>query len=207
MISNENRTLKVRFHTAGDYDASAIRRMIDPEYAATYDNAKKLFDATKYLGAGENIGLLGAKRLATTTGDVITAARSTEKAVSKAAIISSSFGSGGSSGDEKEDKSAGKDLLKSFDDIATNPKNLWGKSSDEVAGILGEGWTKGSYGSKKTGWKFTKGDKSVFYHPGGGRHSGSYYGFSSGKLGKNKIVGSDYVPLPGDKATIINVGK
>ena len=82
----------VRFYTVGDYDASAIRRMIDPEYAATYNNAKKLFDATKYLGAGENISLLGAKGLATTTGDVITAAGSTEKAVSKAVIISSSYG-------------------------------------------------------------------------------------------------------------------
>lgn len=36
-------------------------------------------------------------------------------------------------------------------------------------------------------------------------HEGSYYGFSSGKLGKNKIVGPDYKPLPGDKATIIEV--
>ena len=66
--------------------------MIDPEYAETYNNAKKLFDATKYLGAGENISLLGAKGLATITGDVITAAGSTEKAVSKTAIISSSYG-------------------------------------------------------------------------------------------------------------------
>ena len=46
------------------------------------------------LGAGENISLPGAKRLATTAGDVIMAAGSTEKAVSKAVIISSSFGSG-----------------------------------------------------------------------------------------------------------------
>lgn len=95
--------------------------------------------------------------------------------------------------------------LKSFGDIVTNPKALWGKSAGEVGNILGEGWTKGTYGSKGTGWKFTKGDQSVFYHPGGGRHGGSYYGFSSGKLGKNKIVGSDYVPLAGDKANIIKI--
>ena len=85
--------------------------MIDPEYAATYDNAKKLFDATKYLGAGGNIGLLGAKRLATTTGDVITAAGSTKKAVSKAAIISGSFGSGGSSGNDSVDAGGSEDKL------------------------------------------------------------------------------------------------
>ncbi|HEY9009211.1 MAG TPA: hypothetical protein VIM75_23910 [Ohtaekwangia sp.] len=96
--------------------------------------------------------------------------------------------------------------LKSFDDIVTNPKSLWGKSADEIESMLGEGWTKGAYGSKGTGWKFTKGDQSIFYHPGGGVHRGSYYGFSSGKLGKNKIVGLDYKPLPGDKATIISIG-
>jgi len=90
----------------------------------------------------------------------------------------------------------------SFDDIVANPKSLMGKSADEIGSILGEGWQKGAYGSKKTGWKFTKDDGSVFYHPGGGRHGGSYYGFSNGKLGKNKVVGSDYIPLKGDKATI-----
>lgn len=60
-----------------------------------------------------------------------------------------------------------------------NPKALWGKSADEVGSILGDGWTKGAYGSSKTGWKFTRSTdgQSIFYHPGGGRHGGSYYGF------------------------------
>lgn len=80
----------------------------------------------------------------------------------------------------------GNNALKSFDDIASNPKSLWGKSSDEVAEILGSGWTKGTYGSNGLGWKFTKGDQSVFYHAGGGIHAGSYYGFSSGSYGKIK---------------------
>ena len=71
--------------------------------------------------------------------------------------------------------------------------------------MLGDGWTRGTYGSKKTGWKFIKGDESVFYHPGGGRHGGSYYGYSNGKLGKNKIVGSAYIPLNGDKTGIIKM--
>jgi len=100
---------------------------------------------------------------------------------------------------------AGKTVIKGVDDIVTNPKVLWGKSADEIGSSLGEGWTKGAYGSKGTGWKFTNGDQSIFYHPGGGRHGGSYYGFSSGRLGKNKVVGKDYIPLPGDKATIIKM--
>lgn len=93
--------------------------------------------------------------------------------------------------------------LKSYDDIIMNPKALWGKSADDVGKILGEGWTRGTYGSAGTGWKFTNGDKSVFYHPGGGVHEGSYVGISSGQMGKVKVVGSDYKPLAGDKATII----
>ena len=52
--------------------------------------------------------------------------------------------------------------LKSYDDILNNPKALWGKSADEVGRALGDGWTKGTYGSAGTGWKFTNGDKSVF---------------------------------------------
>ena len=42
----------------------------------------------------------------------------------------------------------------------------------------------------------------TFYHSGG-RHDGAYYGFSTGATGKVKIVGEDYIPLPGDKATVI----
>jgi len=103
---------------------------------------------------------------------------------------------------------AAKGVVRSFDDVVANPKALWGKSADEVGSMLGEGWTKGAYGSSKTGWKFTRATdgQSIFYHPGGGRHGGSYYGFSSGTLGKTKIVGPDYIPLKGDKATIINIG-
>jgi RHS repeat-associated protein len=99
-------------------------------------------------------------------------------------------------------------VINSFVDIVANPKALWGKSADEVGSILGEGWTPGTYASSKTGWKFTNANdgQSVFYHPGGGRHGGSYYGFSSGTLGKTKIVGTDYIPLKGDKATIIKIG-
>ena len=95
--------------------------------------------------------------------------------------------------------------LNSFESIAGNPQALWGKSANEVQNILGEGWTKGTYGSNGQGWKFVKGDKSVFYNASSSAHGGSeYYGFSSGALGKNKIVNpKTYVPRSGDKATII----
>ena len=43
----------------------------------------------------------------------------------------------------------------------------------------------------------------VAYHPGGGRHVGSYYKLSSAKIGKMKIVGSDYIASPDDAAKII----
>jgi RHS repeat-associated protein len=96
-------------------------------------------------------------------------------------------------------------ILQSFDDIVANPKFLLGRTADEIGSILGDGWTKGAYGSSKTGWKFMgpNDGQSIFFHPGGGRHGGSYYGFSSGKLGKTKVVGAGYKPLTGDKATII----
>lgn len=94
-------------------------------------------------------------------------------------------------------------LLASFNDIIANARNLYGKSANEVAKILGEGWTRGNYGKTGTGWKFTKGDKIVFYHEGG-RHVGPYYGYSSAMTGRVKIVGPGYEPLPGDKAIIIS---
>ncbi len=96
-------------------------------------------------------------------------------------------------------------VFHSIDDIANDPLTLWGKTADEVGELLGSSWTKGKYGSKKTGWKFTKDDKSIFFHPGKGRHKGSYYGFSSTDVGKNKIVDSSYVPTDNDKANIIYI--
>ena len=91
----------------------------------------------------------------------------------------------------------------SVNDIVNDPQSLYGKSKADVANILGDGWTEGTYGSAGTGWKFTNGDQSIFYHPEGGIHSGSYYGYSSGATGRIKIVSPEYVPFSGDKATII----
>ena len=90
----------------------------------------------------------------------------------------------------------------SFDDILQNPERLYGSTQEEIANILGDGWTAGNYGITGEGWKFTSGDRMVFYHSGG-RHGGVYYGFSTSLTGKVKIVGENYIPLPGDKATVI----
>ena len=92
----------------------------------------------------------------------------------------------------------------SAQDILDNPVRLKGLSADEVSDILGAGWVKSTYGSNGLGWKFTKGDVSIFYHAGGGIHGGSYYGIASGATGKIKVVDpKTYVPTEDDKAEII----
>ncbi len=94
--------------------------------------------------------------------------------------------------------------LNSVDDIWSAPTRMVGYSENEMASVLGDGWTRGTYGSKGDGWKFMKDDVSVFYHPSGGKHGGAYYGISSGATGKIKVVDPNtYIPLSGDKATII----
>ena len=94
--------------------------------------------------------------------------------------------------------------LNSVDDIWSDPTRMVGYSENEMTSVLGDGWTRGAYGSKGDGWKFMKDDVSVFYHPSGGEHGGAYYGISSGATGKIKVVDPNtYIPLSGDKATII----
>lgn len=45
----------------------------------------------------------------------------------------------------------------------------------------------------------------IFYHPGEGIHVGSYYGFSSGKTGRVKVIKPEdnYVPTIDDGATLV----
>lgn len=45
----------------------------------------------------------------------------------------------------------------------------------------------------------------VFHHNVDGVHGGAYYGFSSGPTGAVKLVGKDYIPLPGDKAIVLQM--
>ena len=93
--------------------------------------------------------------------------------------------------------------INSVDDIFSDPTRLKGYTVDELQKVLGNDWTRGVYGSNG-GWKLMNGDISIFYHPGGGKHGGSYYGISSGATGKMKVVNPEtYIPLKGDKATII----
>ena len=92
----------------------------------------------------------------------------------------------------------------SVEDIIKDPTRLKGYTADELEKVLRSEWTRDVYGSAGGGWKFIKDDISIFYHPGGGRHGGSYYGISTAATGKVKVVNPDtYIPLPGDKATII----
>ena len=100
----------------------------------------------------------------------------------------------------------GESNVDAFDSYINNPTSIVGKSSSDVAAELGDGWTQGTYGTSGNGWKFNNGDKMVAYHPGGGRHVGSYYKLSSSTVGKIKVVGPDYVAFPGDRAIIIWYG-
>jgi RHS repeat-associated protein len=98
-------------------------------------------------------------------------------------------------------------LVKSFDDLANNPKAIWGKSADEVGKMLGDGWEKADLNSGD-GWKFVQknGDGFVSYTTGNSHHPGSeYYKINSGTYGKNKVVGPGYVPTKDDKSTIFTI--
>ena len=99
-------------------------------------------------------------------------------------------------------------MPRSFKHMIENPQTLYGLTQSETAKILGQGWTASSYGKSGTGWKFINDaspDLMVFYHNADGVHGGAYYGFSSGLTGTVKLVGNDYIPLTGDKATIIQM--
>lgn len=96
----------------------------------------------------------------------------------------------------------------SFDDILSHPTSLRGYTVDEIGQILGDGWSRDVYGSNGSGWKFIENahpDNMVFFHGGGGMHKGAYWGVKSGRTGTVKVVDTTYVPLNGDKATIIDV--
>ena len=72
-----------------------------------------------------------------------------------------------------------------------HPISLRNYTADEVADILGEGWIRGTYGSNGKGWKFIEEAhpyNMIFYHDGGGEHVGAYYGITSGKTGRIKVL-------------------
>lgn len=100
-------------------------------------------------------------------------------------------------------------MPQSYQHIIENPQTLYGSTQSEIAKILGDGWIADSYGNTGTGWKFINikhPDMMVFQHNADGVHGGAYYGFSSGMTGRVKLVGPDFIPLPDDPATIIDMG-
>ncbi len=97
-----------------------------------------------------------------------------------------------------------------------NPQAIWGKTGQEIA----DEFTEAGY--KATVQQSTRGSKlsvqvrvqghpkitNVQVHPGGGRHGGSYYKISTSTQGKIKVVDpATYIPTPGEKATIYNIGQ
>ena len=98
-------------------------------------------------------------------------------------------------------------VARSFADLAANPTAIWSKSADEVAQMLGDGWTKAPL-NEGTGWKFIQdaGDGMVSFSEGTARHGNvPYYKISSGETGIQKVAGADYVGAPDEKATIHHV--
>ena len=104
--------------------------------------------------------------------------------------------------------------------IATNftktPQAIWGRSTDDIAkDFKAAGYQvnvrQSSRGSGQAVIIEVKGhpeNSQIQYHPGGGRHGGSYYKVSTTTQGTMKVVDpSTYKPTQGEKATIINKTK
>ncbi|HGV3501795.1 TPA: hypothetical protein ACLLFU_001320 [Providencia stuartii] len=104
--------------------------------------------------------------------------------------------------------------------IATNftktPQAIWGRSTDDIAkDFKAAGYQvnvrQSSRGSGQAVIIEVKGHPEISqiqYHPGGGRHGGSYYKVSTTTQGTMKVVDpSTYKPTQGEKATIINKTK
>lgn len=89
-------------------------------------------------------------------------------------------------------------------ELIEDPYKLVGKTRIEVKDLLGKGWAENTYGSAGKGWKFTKGDIGISFHPGDGRHKGSYYIFSTAE-GRKKIVYDGYFPSEDDTAEILYI--
>lgn len=93
--------------------------------------------------------------------------------------------------------------------MLNHPTSLRGYSADEIGDILGDGWTRNTYGSNGSGWKYIENahpDNMVFYHGGGGQHQGAYYGVAYGGKNGGRVKIADintYLPKKNDRATII----
>jgi hypothetical protein len=107
--------------------------------------------------------------------------------------------------------SGGGSALFRLDTFLSQPEKIHGKSVSDIATMLRENGIsftiRNTTGSVKTGTVFDiKGHdiQQMRWHPGGGRHGGSYWTISTSSKGKIKVVDKDtYIPTPGEKATII----
>jgi hypothetical protein len=92
------------------------------------------------------------------------------------------------------------------------PKAIWGKAPDQIAGVFRkagcdvvvEQSKKGSKLSMQIRVKGHKDIQNIQVHPGGGRHGGAYYKISSSSKGVIKVVDkATYVATKGERATLI----
>ena len=69
--------------------------------------------------------------------------------------------------------------------------------------LLGEGWTRGTYGSNHDGWLFSdKYGNRLAYHRPGGIHKSGYYIYKKANVqGRIKLIGLGYNPM-GEKKII-----
>lgn len=101
-------------------------------------------------------------------------------------------------------------------DFTKSPQAIWGRSADEIVkDFQAAGYevnvrqsTRGSGQAVIIEVKGHPEISQIQYHPGGGRHEGSYYKVSTTTQGTMKVVDpSSYKPTPGEKATIISKPK
>ncbi|MBK0000013.1 hemagglutinin repeat-containing protein [Erwinia sp. S38] len=101
-------------------------------------------------------------------------------------------------------------------DFTKTPQSIWGRSTDDIVkDFQAAGYqvnvrnsTRGSGQAVIIEVKGHPQISQILYHPGGGRHGGSYYKVSTTTQGTIKVVDpSSYKPTPGEKATIIDKPK
>ncbi|WP_456309376.1 hemagglutinin repeat-containing protein [Serratia proteamaculans] len=101
-------------------------------------------------------------------------------------------------------------------DFTKTPQSIWGRSTDDIVkDFQAAGYqvnvrnsTRGSGQAVIIEVKGHPEISQIQYHPGGGRHGGSYYKVSTTTQGTMKVVDpSSYKPTPGEKATIIDKPK
>ena len=82
-------------------------------------------------------------------------------------------------------------------------------SPDDVAGILGDGWVRSTYGKTGTGWAFRDGGDGLVYFNEGGSHGVAYWGMRRGGGPETrvmvKLVPPGYKQGIKEKSTIIEI--